>query len=238
MAALAFAICTFYPMIPAGFEDVLKEYPPALKSLFGIDDLLSPAGFLKAELFSLMVPLLVLVFAVGRGAAAIAGEEERRTMDVLLALPVRRRRVVLEKGAGLAIEVVALSAALFVGLVLGSLVAGMDIPIANLAAASAATAALGLAFGGLAIAIGAATGSRGLAVGASSGVGAVTYLSNGLADLVDWLEPLQPASPFYLYFDRNPLTEGLGWGALVLALAAVALAGAAAWGFERRDVRA
>ena len=40
-----------------------------------------------------MVPLLLLIAAIGAGAGAIAGEEERGTLDLLLSLPVSRRRL-------------------------------------------------------------------------------------------------------------------------------------------------
>ena len=47
-----------------------------------------------------MVPLLLLVAAIGAGARAIAGEEERGTLDLLLSTPVSRRRLALEKLGG------------------------------------------------------------------------------------------------------------------------------------------
>ena len=46
-----------------------------------------------------MVPLLLMIAAIGAGAGAIAGEEERGTLELLLANPLSRRRLVLEKTA-------------------------------------------------------------------------------------------------------------------------------------------
>ena len=62
----------------------------ALKAFiaFGGDlDYVSGAGYLGSELFAFMVPLLLLIAAIGAGARAIAGEEERGTLDLLLANP-------------------------------------------------------------------------------------------------------------------------------------------------------
>ena len=39
-----------------------------------------------------MLPLLLLVYAIGAGSRAIAGEEESGTLDLLLAHPLSRRR--------------------------------------------------------------------------------------------------------------------------------------------------
>ena len=59
-------------------------------------------GYLGTELFSLIVPLLLIIAAVATGARAIAGEEERGTLDLLMSLPVTRRRVTAEKLAAMA----------------------------------------------------------------------------------------------------------------------------------------
>ena len=89
-------------------NEMVKDYPEALKAFiaFGGDlDYVSGAGYLGSELFAFMVPLLLLIAAIGAGARAIAGEEERGTLDLLLANPLSRRRLVLEKLAAVAVEV-------------------------------------------------------------------------------------------------------------------------------------
>ena len=75
---------------------LVEEYPEALKAFIafgGSIDYVSGAGYLGSELFSFMVPLLFLIAAVANGASAIAGEEERGTLDLLLSQPVTRRGV-------------------------------------------------------------------------------------------------------------------------------------------------
>ena len=44
-----------------------------------------------------MLPLLLLVFAIGLGARAIAGSEQEGTLELLLSNPVTRRTVVAER---------------------------------------------------------------------------------------------------------------------------------------------
>ncbi len=65
----------------------------AFVSFGGEFDYSTPAGYLGSELFSFMVPLLLLVAAIGAGAGALAGEEERGTLDLLLANPISRVRL-------------------------------------------------------------------------------------------------------------------------------------------------
>ncbi len=83
--------------------DFLNSMPPAMRSLFAMSgaDMSTPIGYVKIEMLSLMAPLLVLLYAVTTGAAAVAGEEDRHTLDMLLANPVGRGRVLLEKLAAM-----------------------------------------------------------------------------------------------------------------------------------------
>jgi ABC-2 type transport system permease protein len=217
-----------------------ETYPEELKafvSFGGEFDFGTPAGYLGAELFSFMVPLLLLVAAIGAGAGAVAGEEERGTLDLLLAHPISRVRLALEKLAALVVEVTGLAAVLFVCLVAGSAAAGMKIAASNLAAATAGALFLALAYGGIAFALGAATGRRALAIGLSAAAAVAAYLVNGLAPLVDALEPAQKASPFYHYAAGDPLRHGLEAGHVLLLVAiAVAAAAVAVFAFDRRNI--
>ncbi len=103
MTALMVAV---YPSVRDNPElnKMVDDYPDAFKAFFGLGenvDYTSAVGYLNSELFSFMVPLLLLIAAIGAGARATAGEEERGTLDLLLANPISRRRLVLDKLAAL-----------------------------------------------------------------------------------------------------------------------------------------
>lgn len=221
-------------------DKLVEEYPEALKAFIafgGAVDYTSGVGYLGSELFSFMVPLLFIICAVGHGAGAIAGEEERGTLDLLLSNPVTRRRLALEKTAAMALELVGLGAVLWVALWVGAAIVGMDVSAGHLAAATASAALLALAFGAIAFMIGAAAPHRALAIGVATAGAVAAYLVNGLAALVEALEAPQKASPFYHYAVGDPLRQGL---ALDHSLFLVAIAAAATvvgvLAFERRDV--
>ena len=70
-------VAAIFPSIESSpeFNELVESYPDALKALFGIaegGDITSGAGYLDVELFSLMLPLLVIVLAIGSGARAFA----------------------------------------------------------------------------------------------------------------------------------------------------------------------
>lgn len=217
-----------------------ETYPEELKAFIsfgGEFDFGTATGYLGAELFSLMVPLLLIVAAVGAGARALAGEDERGTLDLLLANPLSRNRLTLQALAALLAEVAGLAVVLYLALLAGSAAAGMDVSAGNLAAAIGSALLLALAFGGIAFALGAATGHRAIAIGVATAGAVAAYLVNGLAPLVDVIGSVRWLSPWYHYVAGDPLREGLSAGhALVLVAIAVVAAAAAVVAFERRDI--
>lgn len=70
----------------ADFQKLIDNYPDALHFRYpGDHD--SSAGYLNTELFSFMAPLIFLGFAIGMATDTTAGEEERKTFDLLLSQP-------------------------------------------------------------------------------------------------------------------------------------------------------
>jgi ABC-2 type transport system permease protein len=235
-------IVSVYPTVHSnpGLNKLAKDYPEALQAFIafgGAVDYSTAAGYLGIELFSLMVPLLLLVAAIGTGAGTIAGEEERGTLELLLANPVSRTKVVLEKTVALAVEVAGLGVVLWLALCVGARAADMDISAGHLAAATLSAVLLALAYGAIAILLGAATGRRALAIGVTAAAAVAAYLVNGLAPLVHALEVPQKFSPFYHYAAGDPLRHGISLSHLaVLVAIAVVAAALAPRLFSRRDL--
>jgi len=242
LVGLVAMMVSVYPSVRdnKGLNKLVADYPEALKAFIAFGgplDYASAAGYLGAELFSFMVPLLLLIAAIAGGAAAVAGEEERGTLELLLANPISRPRLVLEKSAALALELVALGFVLWLALWVGALSVDMDISAGRLAAATLSAVLLALAYGGLAVLLGAATGRRAVAIGITAAAGVAAYLVNGLAPLVEAFEGPRKLSPFYHYAAGDPLRHGLDAGhAVVLIVIAATVTVIAAAAFARRDL--
>ncbi|MGZ4595606.1 MAG: ABC transporter permease [Actinomycetes bacterium] len=220
-------------------QALVESYPAAVKAFFGLSaDFTRGSGFLEAELFSLMVPLVTVAVGVGFGAGATAGEEERGTLDLLLSMPVSRRRVVLEKALAILVAITAVGAGLAVTLVVGSAWLDMGVPVGRVLTGCLSAVLLGAAFGAIALAVAAATGRRGLAAGVAVALALAAYLLHALSPLVAGLRPWRRLSPFTWYAGDGPLTHGLQ-ADHALALVALAVAGAlvGAVAFDRHDVR-
>jgi len=117
--------------------DFLNSMPPAMRSLFAMSgaDMTTPIGYVKIEMLSLMAPLLVRLYAVTTGAAAVAGEEDRHTLDMLLANPVSRGRLLLEKLAAMTAGIVLLAGVTGAALLIESPMADMRLPVGPIIAA-------------------------------------------------------------------------------------------------------
>lgn len=224
----------------SSYTDVINQMPESFRALFtagGAGDFTSGPGYLYVELLSLMAPMLVLVYGIGAGAAAIAGEEDRHTLDLLLANPVTRTRVVLEKLTALIAGIALLAATLAVSTIALGAAADMKLSAAHVVAAMVHLALLGVVFGTLALLVGSATGRVGLSRAAAALVAVAAYLVNGFGTTVDWLRPIRPASPFYQYLGHDPIRHGLWWPGVGIAVATAAvLAVLAVRAFGRRDV--
>jgi ABC-2 type transport system permease protein len=236
-------VSAIFPSIESSpeFDELIENYPDVLKSLFGIAEggnITSGAGYLDVELFSLMLPLLVLVLAIGSGARTFAGEEDAGRLELVLSYPIRRRDAVFAKAAAVAGEIVLVCVAAGLAIAAFDPLVGLDLPFGHLAAAIVSLAALGLLHGWLAIAVGAAVPSRALAIGIPAGLAAAGYLVGGLHELAGWLDPFRFLSPFWLV-GSSPLQTGIDAAGTfaVLAIAAVILV-AGSLLVERRDLQA
>jgi len=234
-------VASIFPSIESSPElnELIESYPDVLKSLFGIaegGDLTSGAGYLDVELFSFMLPLLILVLAIGSGARTFAGEEDAGRLELVLAYPIQRRTAVLAKGAALGAEVLAACLVGMATLLVLEPVVGLELSTANVVSAFLGVGALAIFYGWLALAIGATYPSRGLAIGLAAATAAADYLVAGLHELAGWLDPFRFLSPFWL-IGSSPLQAGsdLSGVAIVLGAAIVVLILGATL-VERRDL--
>ncbi|MDE3069652.1 MAG: ABC transporter permease subunit [Acidobacteriota bacterium] len=240
LASLVALMLLYYPAVRDSPElnKFARNLPEGVKALIGgAEDYTSPAGYLNGELFSFMLPLLFLMYAVGLGSRAIAGEEEQKTIDLLLANPVSRTRVLLEKAAAAACGTVLLGIVVLVVLLVGGPAAGMHIGSGRLLAAGTSVVLLGLLFGALALTLSSATGARRSARGIVAALAVAAYFLNALAPLVSSLKPFRKLSPFYWYAGNEPLRHGLSLAHVApLVALTILLVAAAVLLFNRRDI--
>ncbi len=227
-----------YNQLDESLKTLTEDLPESVLALIGNADESTPEGWLTGELYSMFVPILVITLAVAIGSRALGGEERRGSMGLLLACPVSRRRILLEKAAAMVIMVGLLGWFTWAGVGLGSWLGGLGVGPANIAAITLLAVLLGLVFGSLALAIGAVTGRVAAAAYGAAGAGVVAYLANAMLPLSDTLAEFARLSPFYYFLTGDPLSNGIDWlHAAVLAGLAAALIALSALFFQLRDLR-
>ena len=243
MIALAAITIAFVPSIRSDAEAFMELYdslPEGLMSVFGIDDsaaLVTAEGLINSRLYAGVGPAILAVFGIGLGTAAVAGEEDTGTLNMLLAQPIARWRVVVEKFAAGVVLTFVICVAIAVTLAVSNPLVDLGLGWGNIVAANLGLALFTLVFLGLSLALGAVTGNRGLTIGVSAAITVAAFFVNGLAPLVDELSWAQNLSPFYWIQGPDRLTNGFspGWSLLMVAVTAV-LVVAAVIGFDRRDI--
>ena len=234
----------FYPSVrdsQASLNDAIDQMPKSVRAMFigeGVD-MASPTGYLDSQFFSLMAPLLFIIYAIGYGARALAGEEESGTLDMLLANPVSRRRIVVEKGFGLPVALMFLAIVFVASILICGMAVGMSVDVGALSSATLSSLLMGLVFGAGAMAVGAARGRRGASIGAAAAVVALMYFINSLALVSSIVKPFRFVSFFFYYGGVSPMSHGFDAGdTLVLVASAAVCFVATLMFFERRDLRA
>jgi ABC-2 type transport system permease protein len=239
IGAVAAMYAAFWPTVNTPeMQQALQNYPEGLLEAFNYDDLTSPAGYLGSSVYGLLIPLLVAVFAIAYGTRAVAGDEEAGTLDLLLAHPVSRTRLALQRFAALAAALVLVGAVLWLAMLAIAGPAELEgVTAAELAAATTQLTLFGACLGALAFAVGAATGRRALALGVGAGVAVLAYLANGVFPQVEGLAWTRDVSPWHWYLGGEPLKNGLQVGDSLLLLAVtLVLVAAGTLVFNRRDV--
>ena len=231
-----------YPTVrssAAGLASFLDNYPAALKQIFRMEDYTSGAGFLSTELFSMMLPLIFISIGASWGANATAQEEERRTADILLTLPISRVRVLGIKITTAVLAQVLLAVITVLSLVIGIRFVDLSLGTSKIIAGALTGALLGILFNSIATFIGAVWGKRAIALGGAIGLAIGGFLFFSLAPLVSTFERITPINPFQWTLGTRPLFDGVDFGHTAVSLAlSLVLYVASFFVFKRRDIRA
>jgi ABC-2 type transport system permease protein len=224
-------------LLQAQMPDRWTGFLGVLKDITGQNiEPLSPEAWYNLGGFGLSLPLFLSLFSVWVGSQLLAREEETGSLALLLAYPIRRGRILLEKYAVLPAGLLVLSLILWAALAIFSLAAGFGLQAGQLALACLNASLLALAFGTAAFTLGVLTGSTVKSRQVSLAAILVLYFVYRIPDLLPKAAFLKYLSPFtYALHPTDPggLITGPAWAALGLIL----VLAAAGWrGFEQGDL--
>lgn len=222
-----------YPSLEGELD--MDMYPEAFRNAFGIADMGTVGGFLGAQFFNYIGPLLLSFFPILMLSAVIAGAEDRGTMDILLGKPLPRWQIVAGSFVTMAVSLLGILAILTLFTWLSATLADVDLPFGAALEGALNLWPISLFFGGMALLCSAIFRQRILAIAVPAAVLFGMYLLDVVGGLAEDAEALQSISAFYYY--GSGITEGIDWINFIgLILAALVLAGLAVLAFRRRDI--
>ncbi|HEX2178939.1 MAG TPA: ABC transporter permease subunit [Actinomycetota bacterium] len=229
---------SFYPSIGAtpAMQEMIDGMPEGVAEALGYDQIASAAGYIGATVYGLLAPILLLVFGISTGARLIAGEEEAGSLELELAHPVGRKRLVAERWLATAVDLAVLVIPVLAASLLLVALLDLDVEVANLLAATAGLLLFALAFATISFAIGAATGRRAAALGGTAALAVLAYLAHAIGPQLRGGEWMDKVSPFGWYLANDPLINGWDPRGLGLLAAVVLVAvPVAVVAFSNRD---
>lgn len=220
-----------------GLDELLANYPQEFLAFMGdVSTFSTPSGYFGTY-FSNLVPLFLVIFAVSTAAGLLAGDEERGTLDLVMAYPLSRWALFAGRALG---YIVPLGLVLLISY-LGWLVvlpwSGMDVSALQLLRPFVPLFGLMLLFGGLALLLSLLLPSARMASTVAGGLLVANFLLAGLARINDSLQPIMNLTPFAFY-QQGDAMDGLNWGwALGLMAVGLLFIVIAGFVFNRRDIR-
>lgn len=218
-------------------KSFLDSFPEGFKKMFRMEDYFSGPGFLNTELFSLIIPMVMIGVGLAWGAGATADDEERGTADLLFALPISRSKILWSRLIAMISALALLAVINFMNLMIGAKFVNMSLSANHLAAGSFGCFLIGMLFASFGALFGAASGKRGASLGIGAGIAILFYVFYTLTAIVDKFNFIKPINPFQWLIDANQLIDGFDFATNLkfLILSAVA-AVAASWIINRRDI--
>ncbi len=242
---LSFFILLLYPPIrdqANQFNQLINQLPPGLRELksggASSINVADPVSFLNSQLFYITLPILWIILAITRGGSILGREEQSRTLELLLARPISRSRLLQAKIASLFTEFIIVGGVTLLAIAILAPFFDLHVGTWHLALATAYTALFSLSFGLIAFALQAASSlTRRVATTIAVFISFGGYLITSMGSLTTWLDTPAKFAPYH-YFSPDKIMLGLPVHGLDIYLVGtlVICAVISHIGFRRRDI--
>lgn len=240
LAAMAYILILFFPAMDAlgELDQLLAEFPQLAGFLGDVASLTTLEGYVTSQLLAFM-PVILSIYGILAAVSMVTGEVDTGTIYFLMAHPVSRERVIVQKYLALVLSIVVICLLMGIGLWLGGITIGEGLPFANWMLAAINVIPITLFYSSLAFLLACALRSRGIAIAIATALAVVGFILNGLAPLVEGLNDYRELTIYYLFTASKPLTGEVRLDhvgiLLVLSLLCAVLG---VYLFSRRDILA
>ena len=235
------AITFLYSLMENSIKELAAAYPSDIGKVFGIEnmsDIASAPGWLNAEMYSFMLPICFIIFAIFAGANSIASEEENRTIEILLSEPLSRGSLFLQKYLVFMLNMFFMTSIICLSVYIPSLIIDMEISIYGIFAATFNVTLISALLGTGSFTIAALYGRRRISLIIPIMISLISYILNIASKFIDNVTSINRLSIFRYYDIPYAFENGvnaqvtLAFSAMMLALVLVGYIS-----FVRRDLR-
>lgn len=197
----------------------------------------TPQGYVTWKTLGMM-PVLLGIWAVLAGASLTRADEERAALELVLAEPISRTRLLMEKVVAFALSLLLVGLMIAGGVVLGQALARLQVDVWAALLIGLNVSLASFIYGALALFFSQFTRRAGSAAGLAGVYMALDFVVAGVGRSVDGWSGIERVTINFYYELSKPLiaSYGVNPGAMLVLLAlSVALVGASLWLFAHRD---
>jgi ABC-2 type transport system permease protein len=241
IASLVAVTVAFWPAFrgSSGLSQAFDRLPAGVVQALGFQDIGTPAGFLRGNLYEIFIPLLLAAAAIALVNGQTAGDEVAGRLELYLAQPVDRRAFFLGRAIAVFIAVAVITVVLAAVQLGADALFDLSIALDRVLSTLALCALLALLHGSLAVAIAGLRARPTFVLGAGVGIAVAGYVVAALFSLSSELAPLRHLSPWDWAFGGNPLEQTTElWRYAALAVSTVILTAIGVLSVTRRDIAA
>lgn len=219
-------------------DEMLDAYPEPVLKTFGIETMSTLEGFLAVELYAFAWVILFGLYTAYAAAGIVSDAVEHDRMDLWLALPVRRWRLLVEQFLTLLVPILVVNAVTPVVVFVGSVLIDDPLPVLDLVMVHALSIPYLLATGAIGLVLGVVFSRSAIAERAALALVFGLFLFESLLTDTDyeWVGAISPTR----YFPVNDILIRGQYdyvSAAILLGATAVLVGLAAVLFTRKDIR-
>ena len=235
-----FLLVYMFPSIEAS-GDAIQQYaeslPDAFQSAFAIDSITTIGGFLAAEVYQFIWVLMLGLYVTYLGGGAVADDIESGRIDTLLATPISRVRIVVEKYLAMCVPILAINLLMPVVVLLAVVSIGESLPVLDVVMLHVLSVPYLLVAAGIGLLLSVffdrADIPQRVGLGVLFGLFTLDTVTQGTD--IEWIGAVSPTR----YYDPAAIIVDSEYdiaGGLILVAAALGLLIASAEWFRRRDV--
>ena len=240
LVSLVLLVTALWPSLrdSGTLNDLSGSLPSGTAEAFGLLEFGTPAGYLKGNLYAVLVPLMLCWFGISLATSSTAGDEDAGRLELLLVLPVGRRSVFLARSLASMTTLFVVGVVTWLSLIACCAVFDVDVSSKGMVSVSVMVTLLAMLHAGIALVVGGWGARRGAVLGITSSVMLIGYVLQAFLPLSDALKTWAQVSPWQWALGGDPLTGGLDFSAVAaMSGSTIALTVFGCYLAGRRDIR-